>query len=149
MGRREIVELTNVVLLRRGDEVLLQNRVKGSWTGWFFPGGHVELGESIVESAVREIREETGLTILNPKLCGVKHFPIDGGRYLVFLFVADKFTGELHSSEEGEMRWVPRSQLAEYDLLSDLPVLLEMMENPNQWEFRYTLSGETWNIDIH
>ena len=58
--------LTNMVMIRdeRSGKVLAQNRVK-SWKGLSFPGGHVEEGESIVDSAVREIREETGLDVYN------------------------------------------------------------------------------------
>ena len=46
----------------------------------------MEKDESIVDAVIREMKEETGLTVLNPKLCGVKQFPVDNGRYVVFLF---------------------------------------------------------------
>ena len=82
MNRTERVELTVMCAVRSGDRLLLQNRVKDSWRGYVFPGGHVEPGESIVEAAVRETREETGLTVFHPRLCGIKQFPIEGGRYL-------------------------------------------------------------------
>ena len=75
MDRTERVELTTLCMLHRGDEILLQNRVKTDWRGYCFPGGHVEPGESIVDSVCREIQEETGLTIRNPRLCGIKQFP--------------------------------------------------------------------------
>ena len=86
MDRTERVELTTLCMVYRGDEILLQNRVKTDWRGYCFPGGHVEPGESVVDSVIREMKEETGLTVKNLKLCGIKQFPIDGGRYLVFLF---------------------------------------------------------------
>ena len=100
MSRTEQVELTTLCMVCRGEELLLQNRVKTDWRGYCFPGGHVEPGESIVDSVVREMKEETGLTILCPRLCGIKQFPIDGGRYLVFFFKTDSFDGELISSDE-------------------------------------------------
>lgn len=93
MGRKETVELTNMCMVEDGKgNVLVQNRLDPNWSGIVYPGGHVEAGESITASVIREIREETGLTIENPTLCGVKQFWLDNGvRYIVFLFRADKF----------------------------------------------------------
>lgn len=56
---------------------------------------------SIVNTAVREMREETGLTVRSPRLCGTKQFPVENGRYLVLLFETENFTGEFCSSGEG------------------------------------------------
>ena len=75
MTRTENVELTVLCLVHNEDAYLLQDRVKEDWKGYTLPGGHIEIGESIVDAVVREMKEETGLTILNPKLCGVKQFP--------------------------------------------------------------------------
>ena len=77
MKRTEEVELTVLCLLEKDNKILLQNRVKDDWRGFTMPGGHIEPGESIVDAVVREMKEETGLTVLNPKLCGVKQFPIE------------------------------------------------------------------------
>ncbi len=144
--RTERVELTVLCLLRRDGEILLQRRAKADWPGYVLPGGHVEPGESIVEAVVREMREETGLTVLHPRLCGVKQFPIRGGRYLVLLFCAEAFTGELCSSEEGEVVWVPRNELSRYDTAADFEVLLRVMEDPALTEFQYVVRGEDWQV---
>ena len=96
----EKVELTVLCLVHRDGWYLLQDRVKEDWRGYALPGGHIEPGESIVDAVIREMKEESGLTVLHPRLCGVKQFPIEGGRYLVFLFEAHEFEGELCSSEE-------------------------------------------------
>ena len=133
--RTENIELTVLCLVHRGEELLLQNRVKQDWQGYAMPGGHVEPGESIVEAVIREMQEETGLHMLNPKLCGVKQFPIDGGRYLVFLFETEEFTGELTGSEEGEMTWIPRNRLHEYKTVDDLQQMLDVMLKPDLTEF--------------
>ncbi len=146
MRRTENVELTVACLLRRGDEILLQNRVKEVWQGYALPGGHVEPGESIVDAVIREIQEETGLTILEPKLAGVKQFPIEGGRYLVFLFLAENFEGTLCSSEEGKMEWVPREKLPELNCVDDLAEHLQVIENPKLTEFQYVIEKEEWKV---
>ena len=91
MDRTERVELTTLCMITWGEEILLQNRVKTDWRGYCFPGGHVEPGESVVDSVIREMEEETGLRIEKPKLCGIKQFPIDGGRYQVFFFKPTAF----------------------------------------------------------
>ena len=107
MARMEEVELTNMCMVCDGKgNVLVQNK-KGdrTWHGWNFPGGHVEQGEFVTPSVIREVREETGLTIENPKLCGIKEFQKeqDGKRFIVFLYVASRFSGELRSSDEGDV----------------------------------------------
>ncbi len=146
MSRTEPIELTVVCLIRAGDQILLQDRQKTDWRGYALPGGHVEPGESIVEAVIREVREETGLTVSAPKLCGVKQFPITGGRYLVFLFRADRFTGTLTSSPEGQMHWVPRDSLSRYPTVSDLEEMLRVMENDALTEFQYVPENGGWKI---
>ncbi len=106
MSRTENVELTVLCLIEDGDRILLQNRVKKDWQGYTLPGGHVEPGESFVDAVIREMKEETGLTVEDPRLAGVKQFPIENGRYVVLLFKATRWAGELVSSEEGQMEWV-------------------------------------------
>lgn len=144
MGKRETIELTALCLVHRDGEVLLQDRIKDDWRGYALPGGHIEPGESIVEGIIREMREETGLTILHPKLCGVKQFPIDGGRYLVLLFQTDAFSGELVSSEEGRMEWVALDQLEQYNTVSDLKALLDVMLREDLTEFQYVIENGEW-----
>ena len=116
--RTEMVELTNLCMIKDGDEYLLQNRVKKDWQGYTFPGGHIEPGESIVQSAIREVKEETGLTMKNPRLVGVKQFWVKSGRYIVFLFSATKFSGELRSSYEGEVGWFTKEEMKNINLVS-------------------------------
>ena len=123
MARMEEVELTNMCMVCDGKgNVLVQNK-KGdrTWHGWNFPGGHVEQGEFVTPSVIREIREETGLTIENPKLCGIKEFhkEQDGKRFIVFLYVASRFSGELRASDEGDVFWYPLSELKRSKELAD------------------------------
>ncbi len=101
----ENVILTNMCMICDGKgRVLVQNRVNPNWPGITFPGGHIEYGESIVDSVIREVKEETGLTVSNLKLCGIEDWMRDSGeRYIVFFYKTETFTGELESSREGEV----------------------------------------------
>lgn len=151
MERTEKVELTVLCLIQKGDSYLLQNRVKKDWKGYTLPGGHIEPGESIVDAVVREMKEETGLTVENPTLCGVKQFPItDGdyekGRYLVFLFKVDRFHGEVASSEEGSMHWVKKDELGTVHLVNDFHELLEVMLDDSLSEFQYVAEKDGWKV---
>lgn len=149
MRRTERVELTVLCMVYDKDRILLQNRIKKDWCGLTFPGGHVEENESIVEAVIRETREETGLDILSPVLCGVKQFPIENGRYLVFLFKTNHFSGTLTSSEEGEMVWVDRSELPHLKTVEDFDQLLAVMDSERLSEFQYLVEGEKWSVSLH
>lgn len=146
MSRCEQTELTTLCLIYKEDKILLQNRVKKDWQGWTLPGGHIEPGESIVDAVIREMKEETGLTIQNPELRGVKQFPIDRGRYIVFLFRSDEFTGDLLSSEEGKMQWFSRSELSSLETVDDFSDLLSVIDSDRLTEFLYVPEGSRWNV---
>lgn len=148
MGRTENAELTVLCLISKGQHILLQNRVKKDWQGYALPGGHVEPGESIVDCVVREMKEETGLTILHPKLCGVKQFPIDGGRYLVFLFKCDQFEGELCASDEGTVAWIHRNQIGRLNTVADFQELLSVFDNDDLTEFQYIVENDNWTVQL-
>lgn len=85
MHTNEMTELMNICMIYdEHGNVLLQNRKKQNWSGVAFPGGHVEEGEALVPSVIREIKEETGLDIKKVKLCGVKEWFRDHVRCMVF-----------------------------------------------------------------
>ena len=142
--RTERAELTVLCLIRSGEKYLLQNRTKNDWMGYALPGGHIERGESVVDAVIREMKEETGLTILNPRLCGVKQFPIENGRYIVFLFETDAFTGEVVSSDEGSVEWIDKSALSSINAVSDLQELINVMLDDRLNEFQYVVENDKW-----
>ncbi len=148
MSRTENVELTVLCLIEDGDKILLQNREKKDWRGYTLPGGHVEPGESFVDAAIREMKEETGLSILSPRLVGVKQFPIKNGRYVVLLFKATQWSGELRSSEEGQMEWIKYSDLSTIKSVDDFDNLLKVMNTPELTEFQYLVSEDEWTVSI-
>ena len=143
------MELTVLILIEDGNRILLQNRLKDDWKGYALPGGHVEAGESFVEAAVREAKEKTGLHIKNPRLVGVKQFPIPNGRYVVFLFKATDFDGQAQSSDEGIVEWVEHERLNGLQAVDDFGDLLRVINSDNLSEFQYTVDGEGWSVRLH
>jgi 8-oxo-dGTP diphosphatase len=88
---------------------------EGKWNGL---GGKFEIGETPEECAVREIKEEAGLTVKSLKLKGFITFPLFDGKedWYVFLFVIDKFDGDLIDSPEGKLEWIDNDKLLELNL---------------------------------
>ena len=144
MRKKETVIFTNACMILDGKgNVLLQNRVNQSWSGLAFPGGHVEAGESFTDAVVREVFEETGLTVTRLHMCGVKDwFLEDGTRYVVHLYQADGYTGTLRSSEEGEMLWVPLKGIEQQNLASGIESQLRFLKESLTEQFFYKENGE-------
>lgn len=148
MKKTENIELTVICLIYKDNKILLQDRVKKDWKGYTLPGGHVEKDESFVNAVIREMKEETGLTITHPILCGIKQFPIDDGRYIVLLYKTNEFEGDLTSSEEGRMVWVDRDDLDKYNLVNDFFDLLRVFDDESISEFQYVVSEEQWVVEL-
>lgn len=142
------LEITNMVMVqdKSTGKVIVQERIK-SWCGVSFPGGHVENGESIYDSAVREIKEETGLTIENLKYCGIIYWfnNVTEDKYFVHLYKTTDYSGEkLQETEEGRVFWTSIEELYNMNLSSNfreyLPVFLED---------RYSEAFCSWNDDMN
>lgn len=134
MARYQPIEITNMIMIENPQtgQILVENRRNPKWPGVTFPGGHVEANETIVESAIREVREETGLEINKPSLVGIKEWPLaDGARYIVFLFKATAYHGEIKASKEGAIFWTTREQLDDYVLPKTFKEMLPVFDNPD------------------
>ena len=147
MSRKSEIELTNMCLICDGNKVLVQEKV--GTRGLVFPGGHVEEGESLLESVVREMKEETGLTIENPKVCGFKDWiQEDGTRYIVMLYKTDKFTGELKSSDEGRVFWIDRADIDSVNLIWNMKELLEIFDTDLYSEFFFKIKDGKYKGEL-
>ena len=139
----ERVTLTNICMIRDGSKILVEDKKSGG--GIIFPGGHVEKHEPIVDSVIREMKEETGLTIRNPELRGVKDWiNEDGSRYIVFLFRADQFSGELRSSEEGRVFWVEIEDVLKLNWIWHMDGLMKILVDDAYSEL-FLESDKGWN----
>lgn len=129
-SRTEKVCFMNMCMIQDGEgRGLALDKVNDSYTGTTFPGGHVEKNELFSKSMIREVWEETGLTIEEPKLCGLYHWHENGVHNVITLYQACKFSGELTSSEEGRIYWIPLKELKTRELATGMEYVLQMMES--------------------
>ena len=115
------MKLTTLCYIERENAYLMLHRVskeqdvnKDKWIG---VGGHFEAGESPEECVLREVKEETGLTLLSWQFRGEITFSSEGWEdEYICLFTADKFSGELTACDEGVLEWVDQKSVLKLNL---------------------------------
>ena len=141
----ELIKLMNMCMVMDKDgRVLVQNRKKNDWDGLTFPGGKVEPGESLTDSVIREVWEETGLTVEKPLLCGVTHWYQDDKRQIVFLYKTQVYSGKLQDSPEGHMEWMSVKELLEGKIAFGMEDVLRVFLEDDIMEMWYQNSPESW-----
>ena len=127
------MKLATLCYVKRNGKTLMIHRVRrandvheGKWNGL---GGKFEAGETPEECAIREVKEECGLTIRNPELKGFLTFPRfkDNEDWYVFVFVVTDFDGELINSAEGNLEWIKDARLLSLNLWAGDHLFLEWM----------------------
>lgn len=145
MARQEIVTLMNMCMVYEGDKVLVQEKVDDDYCGITFPGGHVEKGESFTDAVIREVLEETGLSIIEPQLCGIKDWMKDDEtRYMILFYKTDKFSGNIKSSEEGEVYWVKTKELPDMKLANGMDKMLKVFLEDGISEYFFYKENDKW-----
>ncbi len=140
------IELTNMVMVQNAvtGEVVIQNKIK-RYCGLSLPGGHVELGESIYDSAVREVKEETGLDICNLQSCGFIHWHNNktGDKYFTYFYKTCDYSGTLlEATDEGAVFWGKFSDFDPAEYSPSLPDYLPMFGDKG-----YSEAFVSWNPD--
>ena len=140
-------ELCNMCMVMDAvGRVLVQERLpkpSNPWSGLTFPGGHVEPGETVVASVIREVQEETGLTVSNLQNCGYIQWynPVKKSQYFVFLFKTSTFSGELKDSVEGKVKWMTLDEMLAGKLAPNMTKYLAVFQNETIPQ-AYGISGQ-------
>lgn len=125
--------LTTLCYIERDDAYLMMHRVKKerdiNKDKWIGVGGHFEEGESPEECLLREVMEETGLTLTDYRLRGVITFMTDTypAEYM-FLYTAEGFTGVMHACNEGELEWVPKVKVEQLPIWEGDRIFFRLLE---------------------
>lgn len=148
----ETIILTNMCLIenKETNEVVVINRIN-SWPGVAFPGGHVEKGEAIVPSVIREIKEETNLDISNLEFCGIRDWYEEdiNTRNVVFLFKTSTYKGELKKDNiEGEVSWRKLSDIKVSEFASglDQEIAIFFEKNINEFYSSFDKEKNEWTL---
>lgn len=150
MDRSEKAIFTNMCMVYdKNGNVLVQDRKDPDWGGITFPGGHVEREESFIDAVIREVWEETGLTVASPRICGIKQFTReDGVRYVVLFYKTNQFTGNVTSSEEGEVYWVKLEELQGKRLADGMEGMLRVFLEEDISEQYWHKADGYWKAEL-
>ena len=130
--------LTTLCYIEKEDSYLLLHRVKKendiNKDKWIGIGGHFEAGESPEECLLREVKEETGLTLLSYRFRGIVTFvTTEGITEYMCLYTSDSFEGELCSCEEGNLEWVKKERFPDLNLWEGDYVFLDLLEKTDEF----------------
>ena len=127
---RKPIKLTIMCMVYQDDgSFLVLNRTKQDWPGLTFPGGHVEDDETCEEACIREMKEETNLTVKDIVCKGHIEWNDfgDGIRHFAVLYSTNKFEGTPKSSSEGEIFFIKEKDVKSHPLSNDFWKIYELM----------------------
>lgn len=105
--KTRLMNMIKITNSNTNEVVVLDKIKKEGWEGLTFPGGKAKEDESLVDSAIREAKEETGLDVSNLRFCGLITWLSDDYKDVGFLYETESFKGELVAdNREGKLSWV-------------------------------------------
>ena len=123
---------TSLCYIERGEHYLMLHRVKKqndqNHDKWIGIGGKFEPGESPEDCVLREVREETGLTLTHWRYCGIVTFVLADWTEYMHLFCADGFEGTLRECDEGVLEWIDKSALRALPMWEGDKIFLDLMQ---------------------
>lgn len=127
------MKLTTLCYIEKDDKYLMLHRVKKvndeNHDKWIGVGGKFEPGENPEDCLLREVKEETGLTLTKYSLRGIVTFVSDEyGTEYMHLFTATEYEGSLQPCEEGELVWVPKTDIEQLNLWEGDKVFFQLLE---------------------
>ena len=142
------MQLTTLCYIEQDDCYLMLHRVKKSndinHDKWLGVGGHFEAGESPEDCLLREVQEETGLTLTAWRFRGIVTFDSDcyETEYMC-LYTADGFTGSLTDCAEGVLEWVPKGQIEKLPVWEGDRIFLQLLQQEAPFfSLKLTYQGE-------
>lgn len=123
---------TSLCYIERDGQYLMLHRVKKendeNRDKWIGVGGKFEEGESPEDCVLREVREETGLTLTHWRYCGIVTFVLDAWTEYMHLFCADGFEGTIRECDEGVLEWIDKAALRALPVWEGDRIFLDLME---------------------
>lgn len=144
----EHMKLTTLCYIEKDDRYLMLHRIRKendeNRDKWIGVGGKFEPGETPEECLLREVREETGLSLLSYRFRGIVTFVSDEwGTEYMHLFTADAYEGELSECEEGELVWIPKTEIESLKIWEGDKVFLRLLaETEDFFSLKLCYEGE-------
>ena len=123
--------LTTLCYIEKEDQYLMMHRIKkkddGNHDKWIGIGGHFEFGESPEECLLREVQEETGLTLTSWRFRGLVTFVSGDWEEYMCLYTADEYAGEMTECTEGQLVWVDKAQISALNIWEGDRIFLQLL----------------------
>lgn len=143
MGKERIAHLNSTVCYLKKDDKVLMIKFAKKWGNVYAPpGGKFERGETPLDCIIREYYEETGLTLINPKLQGISYWQ-DKAEGIIFVYTAEKYEGKLkETSEEGQLEWIEIENLTKINQFEQNEKFTPYLFKNNMFEGKFILDDK-------